>query len=99
MNYTINDSKGNILEVKAFHPGIFLQEEIEERELLKKTIAQQLEILPTNLSEILKGKRNISPRLAVRLEKVLNISAEYWLNLQMAWDLQKARNEEYSLNM
>ncbi|SRR5690606_24121261 len=99
MNYTINDSKGNILRVKAFHPWIFLQEEIEERELLKKTIAQQLEILPTNLSEILKGKRNISPRLAVRLEKVLNISAEYWLNLQMAWDLQKARNEEYSLNM
>ena len=43
MNYTISDSKGNVLEVKAFHPGIFLQEEIEERELLKKTIAQQLE--------------------------------------------------------
>ncbi len=96
MNYTISDSKGNVLEVKAFHPGIFLQEEIEERELLKKTIAQQLEILPTNLSEILKGKRNISPRLAVRLEKVLKISAEYWLNLQMAWDLQNAREEEYA---
>lgn len=96
MNYTISDSKGNVLEVKAFHPGIFLQEEIEERSLLKKTIAQQLEILPTNLSEILKGKRNISPRLAVRLEKVLKISAEYWLNLQMAWDLQNAREEEYA---
>lgn len=96
MNYTISDSKGNVLEVKAFHPGIFLQEEIEERELLKKTIAQQLEILPTNLSEILKGKRNISPRLAVRLEKVLKIRAEYWLNLQMAWDLQNAREEEYA---
>lgn len=96
MNYTINDSKGNVLEVKAFHPGIFLEEEIEDRELLKKTVAQQLEILPTNLSEILKGKRNISPRLAVKLEKVFKISAEYWLNLQMAWDLQNARAEEYA---
>lgn len=96
MNYTINDNKGNVLKIKAFHPGIFLQEEIEARELLKKTIAQQLEILPTNLSEIFKGKRNISPRLAVKLERVLNISAEYWLNLQMAWDLQKAREEEYA---
>ena len=47
MNYTINDSKGNVLKIKAFHPGIFLQEEIEARELLKKTIAQQLEILPS----------------------------------------------------
>lgn len=96
MNYTINDSKGNVLEVKAFHPGVFLEEEIEDRELLKKTVAQQLEILPTNLSEILKGKRNISPRLAVKLEKVFKISAEYWLNLQMAWDLQNARAEEYA---
>ena len=96
MIYTINDSKGNVLEVKAFHPGIFLEEEIEDRELLKKTVAQQLEILPTNLSEILKGKRNISPRLAVKLEKVFKISAEYWLNLQMAWDLQNARAEEYA---
>ncbi|GAA4140773.1 HigA family addiction module antitoxin [Sphingobacterium kyonggiense] len=96
MNYTINDSKGNVLEVKAFHPGVFLEEEIEDRELLKKTVAQQLEILPTNLSEILKGKRNISPRLAVKLEKVFKISAEYWLNLQMAWDLQNAREEEYA---
>lgn len=96
MNYTINDSKGNVLEVKAFHPGVFLEEEIEDRELLKKTVAQQLEMLPTNLSEILKGKRNISPRLAVKLEKVFKISAEYWLNLQMAWDLQNAREEEYA---
>lgn len=96
MNYTINDSKRNVLEVKAFHPGIFLEEEIEDRELLKKTVAKQLEILPTNLSEILKGKRNISPRLAVKLEKVFKISAEYWLNLQMVWDLQNARAEEYA---
>jgi len=96
MIYTINDSKGNVLEVKAFHPGIFLEEEIVDRDLLKKTVAQHLEILPTNLSEILKGKRNISPRLAVKLEKVFKISAEYWLNLQMAWDLQNARAEEYA---
>lgn len=64
--------------------------------MLKKELAHDLGILPTNLSEILKGKRNISPRLAVKLEKTLNISAEYWLNLQTAWDLQNAREEEYA---
>lgn len=94
MNMNIFDSNGKSLQVKAFHPGLFLQEEIEERELLKKDVAQQLRILPTNLSEILNGKRNISPKLAVKLEKVLGISAEYWLNLQIAWDLQNAREEE-----
>ena len=90
----IFNSKGKVLQVKAFHPGLFLQEEIEERKLLKKDVAQQLGILPTNLSEIMNGKRNISPKLAVKLEKALGVSAEYWLNLQMAWDLQNAREEE-----
>ncbi len=89
----IFNNNGKILQAPAFHPGQFLQEEIEERELLKKEVARQLGILPTNLSEILTGKRNISPRLAVRLEIVLGISAEYWLNLQMVWDLQNAREE------
>lgn len=89
----IFDKNGKVLQTKAFHPGLFLQEEIEERGLLKKDVARQLHILPTNLSEILNGKRNISPKLAVKLEKVLEISAEYWLNLQIAWDLQNARKE------
>lgn len=88
------DDHGKFLHVTAFHPGQFLAEEIEERKLLKKDLAEQLGILPTNLSEILKGKRNISPKLAVRLERVLEISAEYWLNLQMAWDLQNERSKE-----
>lgn len=89
----IFNNNGKILQIVAFHPGQFLQEEIEERQLLKKEVARQLGILPTNLSEILNGKRNISPRLAVKLEIALGISAEYWLNLQMAWDLQNAREE------
>lgn len=96
MNNNIFNSKGEALKIKAFHPGIFLEEEIEEREMLKKELAHELGILPTNLSEILRGKRNISPRLAVKLEKTLKISAEYWLNLQTAWDLQNAREEEYA---
>lgn len=96
MNYQIFNSKGSALVVKAFHPGHYLLEEIEERGMLKKVVAHELGILPTNLSEILKGKRNISPRIAIKLEKILKISAEYWLNLQMAWDLQKAREEEYA---
>ncbi|HMR18065.1 MAG TPA: HigA family addiction module antitoxin [Sphingobacterium sp.] len=78
---------------EAFHPGVFLQEEIEARGLLKKDVAQQLDLSPANLSEIFSGKRNISPKLAVNLEKAFGISAEYWLNLQMGWDLKKARKE------
>jgi addiction module HigA family antidote len=77
-----------------FHPGEMLLEEVEERKLKKIELAMQIGILPGHLSELFKGKRNINARLAVRLEKALNISAEYWLGLQSAYDLSKARELE-----
>ncbi|WP_426671295.1 HigA family addiction module antitoxin [Mucilaginibacter sp. McL0603] len=77
-----------------FHPGEMLLEEVEERKLKKAELAKQIGILPGHLSELFKGKRNINARLAVRLEKVLGISAEYWLGLQSAYDLAQARELE-----
>ena len=79
------------METEAFHPGEFLLEEVEHRKLVKKDFAKQLGILPHHLSELFAGKRHISAPLAVKLEKVLGISAEYWLRLQTSYDLQQAR--------
>lgn len=77
-----------------FHPGEMLKEEVEERELKKADLAGELGLLPGHLSELFKGKRNINSRLAVRLEKALGISAEYWLGLQSTYDLARARELE-----
>ena len=79
----------------AFHPGEFLLEEVEERGLKKTDLAKSLGLLPGNLSELFKGKRHINARMAVRLEKILNISAEYWIGLQTAYDLTIARELEH----
>lgn len=98
MNNQIFNHKGAEVILEAFHPGVFLLEEVEERKLLKKELAKELKILPNNLSQIFTGKRNISVNLALKLEKVLNISAEYWIGLQMAWDLQEARTEEIAFS-
>lgn len=94
MNNQVLDHNGNVIQIEAFHPGEFLLEEIEERDLLKKDVAKSLEILPQHLSEIFAGKRNISARLAVRLEKLLGISSHYWLGLQMEYDLFQAKQLE-----
>ncbi len=94
MNNRILDYNGNEIEIEAFHPGEFLQEEIEERALLKKDVAKALEILPHHLSEIFAGKRNISAKLAVKLEKLFGSSAHYWLGLQMAFDLYQSKQQE-----
>jgi addiction module HigA family antidote len=94
MNNQVFDHNGNEIEIQAFHPGEFLQEEIEERALVKKDVAHALGILPHHLSEIFAGKRNISARVAIRLEKLLDIRAAYWLGLQMRYDLYIAKQEE-----
>lgn len=94
MNNQVLDHNGNEIQIEAFHPGEFLLEEIEERDLLKKDVAKSLEILPQHLSEIFAGRRNISARLAVRLEKLLGISSHYWLGLQMEYDLFQAKQLE-----
>lgn len=91
------DKDGNELKTPiAFHPGEFLLEEIEERGLKKTEFAKNIGILPGNLSELFKGKRHINARLAVKIEGVLNISAEYWIGLQTTYDLNIARRLEHA---
>lgn len=94
MNNQVLNHNGNEIEIEAFHPGEFLLEEIEERTLLKKDVAKVLDILPHHLSEIFAGKRNIPAKLAVKLEKLFGISAQYWLGLQMYYDLYQAKQQE-----
>ena len=91
------DKEGNELRSPvAFHPGEFLLEEVEERGLKKTDFAKSIGMLPGNLSEVFKGKRNINARIAVKLEIALGISAEYWLGLQAAYDLTIARELEHA---
>ena len=91
MNDKVLDHQGKEIEIEAFHPGEFLLEEIEARDILKKDVAKALGILPQHLSEIFAGKRNISARIAVRLEKILEVSSSYWLGMQMEYDLFVAK--------
>jgi HTH-type transcriptional regulator/antitoxin HigA len=85
-----------IKTIAIFHPGEFLLEEIKERGLKKTDFAAEIKMLPGNLSELFSGKRNITAIIAVRLEKELGISAEYWIGLQTAYDLSKAREIEHA---
>ncbi|OCX52609.1 addiction module antidote protein, HigA family [Mucilaginibacter sp. PPCGB 2223] len=94
MNNQVFDHTGTEIEIEAFHPGEFLLEEIEARDMLKKDVAKALDILPHHLSEIFAGKRNISAKLAIRLERLLGISSHYWFGMQMEYDLYIAKQEE-----
>lgn len=89
------DRDGKVLRSpNLFHPGYILKEEIESREIAKKDFAELVQILPTHLSEIFSGKRPIGPRMAMRLETALDISASFWLRMQLDYDLKLAEQQE-----
>ena len=92
--HRVLNTKGEEISTDVtLHPGEVLEMELEARGIKKSGFAQSLGIKPGHLSELLHGKRNISANTAINLEKLLEIKAEYWLRIQMYYDLQMARNE------
>jgi addiction module HigA family antidote len=73
------------------HPGEVLEEELEARGLKKSVFAMDLKIYPSHFSNILKGKRDINAAIALKLEKALDIGAEFWVRLQAEYDLKLER--------
>jgi addiction module HigA family antidote len=61
--------------------------------LTRVEVAERLKTTSRTVNEILSGKRNISPDMALRLARFLCTSEELWLNLQDQYDLYKARQK------
>jgi antitoxin HigA-1 len=79
---------------QAFHPGVLLYDEIEYRGISQKKLAEDMGIAPTILSELIHGKRNVTPALALKLEKALEIDAITWMRLQVKFDIDSLRMKE-----
>ncbi len=78
--------------LEPVHPGDVLQEELAARGLAANALALKLRVPANRLTEILNGKRGVSPDTALRLSRYLGPSAAFWLNLQSQYDL--ARTEK-----
>jgi antitoxin HigA-1 len=76
----------------TLHPGEIIAMELDARGIKKNFFAEQLDIRPSQLSELLHEKRHVSATLALKLEKLLDIEAEYWLRVQSSYDLALARS-------
>jgi addiction module HigA family antidote len=80
------------------HPGGFvLRQCIEPLGLTITDAAAALGVTRTTLSELVNGKRGISPEMAVRLSKVFGGSAESWLTQQAHYDLAHVRADRIKL--
>ena len=76
-----------------FHPGVFLQELLEDMSITPYRLAKDTFMPATRVSEILKERRSVTPDTAMRLAKYFGSSPSYWLNLQTSYDLSKCHPE------
>ena len=94
-NYKVVNSRGKeIFTDVSLHPGEVLQMELAARNIKKIKFAASLGMKPGHLSELLHGKRHVSASTALKLERLLGISAEYWMRVQVYNDLFVERNKE-----
>ena len=79
------------------HPGEILADELEARGRSQRQLANLVQKSPQEVSFIITGKRKLNADWALRLESVMGISAQSWLNMQNAYDLQLQHQEKQHL--
>jgi addiction module HigA family antidote len=77
----------------AIHPGEILADELEELGVTPTELSRQIAVPPNRVSQIIQGKRAITGDTALRLGHWFQTSAQFWLNLQSAYDLRVAADE------
>ena len=78
----------------AVHPGAYLEEILEAREIKKRDFAERIGLSVKAVSQIINGKALYSAETALQLDKTLGIAAEIWMNLADAYQLFEAREKE-----
>ncbi len=73
------------------HPGVYLRELLAEHGISQSHLARHIDVKVGVVNEICNGKRGISVQLAQRLSAAFGSSLEFWLNLQMAYEIGKAK--------
>lgn len=77
------------------HPGEMLVEEfLNPMGLTQRELAMALHIPYQRINEIVHGRRGMTPSTALRLAKYFEMSADFWMNLQLRWDLYHASQAE-----
>lgn len=83
---------------QATHPGVLIKDELDATpNLNQRKLAKELDVHPSFLNEIIKGKRPVTADIAILLEKILGISANYWMKFQSQYEIDKARVKQKNI--
>jgi antitoxin HigA-1 len=80
------------------HPGEILAEEyMKPLSLSANALGQAIGVPGNRISDIVRGRRDVSADTAIRLGRFFGVDPRFWLNLQAAYDLSRAESEhDYS---
>ncbi len=77
----------------AIHPGEILANELQELGLSPTELSRLINVPPNRVTQIIHGRRNITGDTALRLGHWFGSSAQFWLNLQSAYDIRRAEEK------
>jgi addiction module HigA family antidote len=77
------------------HPGEMLLEEfLIPMGLTQRQLAEAIHVPYQRVNDLIHGRRGVTPSTALRLAKFFGMSPDFWLNLQLCWDLYFAQQDE-----
>ena len=81
-------------KMNPLHPGeILLEEFLKPMNLSQNKLALDIRVPARRINEIVHGKRRITADTAMRLAKYFKMSPQFWLGLQMDYDLDVAEDQ------
>jgi len=77
------------------HPGEMLLEEfLNPMGLTQRKLADAIHVPYQRVNDIVNGRRGITPSTALRLAKYFNMTPDFWMNVQLRWDMYFAQQDE-----
>lgn len=80
------------------HPGEMLREEfLLPMGITQQQLADGIHVPFQRINELVNGKRGVTPSTSLRLAKFFGVSEDFWMNLQIRWDLYRAKKKEQAI--
>ena len=77
------------------HPGeMLLDEFLRPMQITQRELADAIHVPYQRVNELTNGRRGVTPSTALRLAKFFGTTPDFWMNLQLRWDLYYARRVE-----
>ena len=77
----------------AIHPGEILADELAELGVTPTALSRQINVPANRVTQIIRGRRGVTGDTALRLAHWFGTSAQFWLNLQSAYDIRLAEEK------